>query len=307
MKSDKEWAIYKNGNYMVAINLIDGTKIKKTDDIVFEAGFAENIDLKITNKCADENGNILCPMCHEGSCPSGKHGDILNLEFIDTLHPFQEVAIGGGDATSHPDLIPFLEKFKHRNVIANITVNQIHFMQKQDLIRYLFENKLIHGIGISLVDPTDEFIKAVKQFPTAVIHVINGIFTVTDFRRLANHDLNLLILGYKNLRRGIDYKKQHKERIEILQGWLRREIFKVIPKFKAVAFDNLAIEQLNLETKLHPVYWEKFYMGEEGTSTFYIDAVNREFAQSSTASLDKRYQLLNSVDEMFFQIKSNEL
>ena len=40
-----------------------------------------------------------CPFCHEGSTTDGKFGDIMNEKFIDTLHPYQEVALGGGDAT----------------------------------------------------------------------------------------------------------------------------------------------------------------------------------------------------------------
>ena len=49
--------------------------------------------------------------------------------------------------------------------------------------------------------------------------------------------------------------------------------------------------------------WEEFYAGEEGSSTFYIDMVERKFAKNSTASFDKRYDLLDSVDEMFHVIK----
>lgn len=40
-------------------------------------------------------------------------------------------------------------------------------------------------------------------------------------------------------------------------------------------------------------------MGDDGTSTFYIDCVNEEFAKSSTTPLDKRHKLLDNVDEMF--------
>jgi len=64
---------------------------------------------------------------------------------------------------------------KDKKVIANITVNQKHFEQKQELIKRLVDEKLIYGLGISLVNPSDRFISLVKQYPNAVIHVINGI------------------------------------------------------------------------------------------------------------------------------------
>ena len=147
----------------------------------------------------------------------------MNEKFIETLHPYQEVALGGGDATSHPDLIPFLQKLKDRKVIVNMTVNQKHFEQKQDLIRKLVDEKLIYGIGVSLVNPTDEFISLVKQYPNAVIHVINGVLRPSDIEALSDNNLKMLILGYKQLRRGNEWYNEDHENIVVkqrnLQEW----------------------------------------------------------------------------------------
>ena len=247
--------------------------------------------------------NILVSNCHEGSSINGKFGDILNEKFIDTLHPYQEIAIGGGDATSHPDLIPFLEKLKKQKVIANMTVNQIHFEQKQDLIRELVDKQLIYGIGVSLVKATDNFINLIKQYKNAVIHVINGIVTKEEMKKLSDNGLKVLILGYKDLRRGAEFKGSHNDIIANNQKWLYDNIDNL--SFEIVSFDNLAIDQLNMRRFFTQKQWDEMYMGEEGTSTFYIDLVERKFAESSTAPLNKRYELLNSVDEMFSIIKEN--
>ena len=115
---------YKNGNYTVTI-LQDGTKIRYNELDFFNPEKPESMDVKITNRC-----NIGCPMCHENSTCDGKHGDIMNLPFFDTLLPYTEIAIGGGNPLSHPDFIPFLEKLKERNLISNMTINQIHFMEQ---------------------------------------------------------------------------------------------------------------------------------------------------------------------------------
>lgn len=287
---------YRNGNYRTLI-MDDGTKIRRTKDDDFIPDFAENIDIKITNKC-----NMNCPMCHEGSAENGKHGDIMNENFIDTLHAYQEVAIGGGDITTHPDLIPFLQKLKDRKVIANITVNQIHFEQKQDLIKKLVDEKLIYGLGVSLVNPTEKFISLVKQYPNAVIHVINGILKPSDIEALQNNNLKMLILGYKQLRRGSDWYTEDHENIIVRQMWLKENIGNIYDKFKVVSFDNLAIEQLNMRRFFTDKEWEEFYMGDDGNFTYYIDMVERKFAKSSTASMDKRYDLMDSTDDMFKRI-----
>lgn len=284
---------YKNGNFVTTI-LSDGTKIRETKDDEFIPTFAENMDIKLTNKC--DGG---CAWCHEGSSINGKHGDILNEKFIDTLHPYQEVAIGGGDATSHPDLIPFLQKIKEKKVIANITVNQIHFEKKHELIKKLVDEKLIYGLGVSLVNPTKHFIELIKQYPNAVIHVINGVLKPLDVKALENNNLKMLILGYKHLRRGNEYFEEEQNDIETKQQWLYENLEDIIQKFQVVSFDNLAIEQLDVKRLLTQEEWDEFYMGDDGKVTYYVDMVERKFAQSSTAPFDKRYDLLDSVDDMF--------
>jgi len=91
---------YQNGNVHTQI-FDDGTKIRETEDDEFRPAFAENMDIKICNRCTNPlTGGVMCPMCHEGSTPNGKLGDILNEKFIDTLHPYTEAALGGGDIFS---------------------------------------------------------------------------------------------------------------------------------------------------------------------------------------------------------------
>ena len=289
--------MYKNGNFRTTI-FSDGTVIRETEDDEFIPAFASNMDIKISNYC-----DMGCKFCHEGSTKNGKHGDILNEKFIETLHPYQEVALGGGDATSHPDLIPFLQKLKDRKVIVNITVNQKHFEQKQDLIRSLVNEKLIYGIGVSLVNPTDEFISLVKQYPNAVIHVINGVLKPSDVEALSDKNLKMLILGYKQLRRGNEWYNEDHENIVVKQMWLKDNLAEIINHFKVVSFDNLAIEQLEVQRLMSKEEWNEFYMGDDSEFTYFIDMVERKFSKNSTAPLDKRYDLLDSVDEMFEKIR----
>lgn len=289
---------YRNGNYITTI-LSDGTRIRETNDDEFIPDHAENMDIKITKCCS-----MSCPFCHEGSTKDGKHGDILNEKFIETLHPFQECAIGGGNILEHPDLIPFLEKLKEKKVIANITVNQIHFEKEQELIKKLVDEKLIYGLGVSLVKPTEKFMNLIKQYPNAVIHVINGVLTESDVKAMENNNLKMLILGYKHLRRGNEYFEHERERIEVNQNWLYENLDDITGKFKVVSFDNLAIDQLNVKRLMSDKEWDEFYQGDDGSSTYFIDMVERKFAKSSTAPFNRRYDLLDSVDEMFKVIRN---
>lgn len=288
---------YVNGNYICSI-FSDGTKIRETEEDEFIPSFSENMDIKLCNRC-----NMGCAYCHEGSTCDGKLGDILNAKFIDTLHPYQEVALGGGNVLEHPDLVPFLEKLKAKKVIANMTVHQYHFETNQELIRDLVDRKLIYGLGVSLSNPTEEFISLIKQYPNAVIHVINGVFKVSEFEALADNNLKILILGYKSLRRGCDWLDKKYETITYRQMWLELNLEHIIEHFKVVSFDNLAITQLNVKRLMSEKEWEEFYMGDDSEFTYYIDLVEEKFAKSSTAPLDERYDILDSVDDMFEKIR----
>lgn len=289
--------IYKNGNYVVIFDTTDGTKERITNEDKFAPAFAENCDVKITDQC---DGN--CPWCYEGCSTDGKHGDILNFKFLDTLHPYTELAINGNDL-SHPDLIPFLKKLKAKKVIVNMTVSQLHFERHYYYIKELIANKLIYGLGVSLRKPTVEFLWQVKQIPNTVIHCINGVLSINDYEVLKDNGLKLLILGYKHLRRGVSYYEAHEEGVCELQKWIYDNLEEMLNHFQVVSFDNLAIEQLNVRRLLSDEQWDEFYMGDDGNYTFYIDMVDGMFAKNSLSM--ERWPIMDNIDDMFNKVRNS--
>ena len=290
---------YNNGNYIVDIDLKTGTKIRHNNLDTLIPAFAESCDVKITDKC--DGG---CEFCYEGCTINGRHGDILNYKFLDTLHPYTELAINGNDL-SHPDLIPFLEKLKEKKIIVNMTVNQIHFEREQEFIHQLVNDKLIYGLGISLKYPSSNFIELVKKYPNAVIHTINGITTLEDYKMLADLNLKVLILGYKELQRGISYMDTNFVTVHQNQVELYNEIGTIINEgwFDVVSFDNLAITQLDLKRIVPKYKWDEFYMGDDSQYTFYLDLVDGKFAGNSLAPENERFDILDNVDDMFQKIR----
>ena len=303
------WVRYQNGNYFVSINLDNGTKIRETinpDATEFVADFPESADVKITNKCS-----YNCAFCHEGSNINGKHSDALHSHVWNTFRPYTEVALGGGSVTGYPDLVPLLERLKLLHLIPNITVRQEEFMSNLPLIRKLTDEKLIYGLGISLSNPNQEdFIKTVKEFPNAVIHVINGIVSLTELRKLANNNLKILILGYKEVRKGKILLANSAQNTIINNN--KEALYAFLPKiitecwFDVVSFDNLSIKQLNPKGRfVSDEDWETIYMGDDGldgeqtSASMYIDLVENEFARNS-CDVDHRMPVGNmSVKEMY--------
>ena len=291
------WHKYKNGNHEVYINDENGTKIRKTIDdnaTGFISDFADSVDFKITNKCFNN-----CPFCHEKSTSNGEEGCIDNWKFLDTLHPYTEMAIGGGDVLTFPHLYELLELLKSKNIYANITVSQNNIFDNK--IDYLVEHELIKGVGVSLYGYRKDDIVRIKSLPNTVIHLINGVTACeASFHQLADKDLKILILGYKTFGRGIDFIKDSPW-IQDNMNWVEKNIEDYMMKFKVVSFDNLAVEQLKLKDKLTEKQWNLFYGGDDGTHTFYIDGVNKQFAKSSTSN--KRFALLDNIDDMFHIIQ----
>lgn len=281
---------YRNGNYVVYFNTETGDKIRNTHDNEFKPAFAENCDVTITMACDGR-----CPWCYAGCTPNGKHGD-LNAKCLDTLHPYTELAINGNDL-SHPDLVPFLKRMRDKSVIVNMTVNQKHFEKYFNMIQSMQTQRLINGVGVSLNKATDEFVEMLSHCNNTIVHVINGIFSAEDALALMNHDVDILILGYKTTCRGHDYLVNHDDEIERKQGWLYNHMQQIFDGFRTVEFDNLALEQLSIKNMVSEEVWNKHFMGSDGKYTYYLDLVNGYFAKNSTSPI--HYPLMDSVDAMF--------
>ena len=291
---ENNWVSYKNGNYNVHLDLVSGTKIRENKLTFFKADRPENMDIKITNKC-----NMGCAFCHENSTCDGKHSDALNSKFLETLPEWTECALGGGNLLEYPDLVPLLYKMKNLHLISNITVNQKHFMENLSLLRELNNQKLIYGLGISLTNPYEEgFIAAVKTFPNAVIHVINGVVTLAQLSALGCKDLKILILGYKEVRRGVAYKADVDHMVEFRKNRLYASLPFIAEHnwFKTISFDNLALEQLEPKRFLSDEFYQEHYMGEDygkmTSASFYVDLVENIFAPNS-CDLNHRYNIEN--------------
>lgn len=291
-------SVYKNGNTIVEIR-DDGTKIRFVpDNVPAQPVYPESIDMKITNYC-----DMGCPMCHEKSSANGKHGDLTN-KLLESLHPYTEVAIGGGNPLSHPMLPEFLTYLKSRKIIANITVHWREFVNNIDLLRKWTKEGIIHGLGISINELVPkEVIEQIKEFPLSVIHTIIGIADQDILEQFADKDLNILLLGYKFFGRGIDYKFDYNLRINTRMMWLHDNLKDYLKRFRAVSFDNLAINQVKLKELLDPHIYTQMYMGGDGTFTMYVDLVENKYDVSST-SIDRFDIDSNNIDDLFANIRS---
>ncbi len=285
-----------NGNVLVILRE-DGTKIRVTpNDEMPNPETPESIDLKITNRC-----DMMCPMCHEMSAPDGVHADLTN-PLLDSIPPMTELAIGGGNPIAHPSLYTFLKRMKDRGVICNITLHWRHFNEHFEYVNKLFLDGLIHGVGVSVNEHVPcEVIDRIQHIPTAVVHMIVGIADEPVLRQFMDRDMNVLFLGFKLFGRGNTYDIAHNNFVSN-RTWLSENIRDIFEHFHAVAFDNLAIDQVGLHATLTDMEWQSFYMGSDGVYTMYVDLVKNEFAKSSVSP--RKPIESNDIRDLFGAVRS---
>lgn len=292
----KKVANYKNGCVDVTI-YDDGTKIREWDDEKYgiepELEFPESADIKVTNFC-----DAGCFMCHEQSGLQGKHGNLEKLSDMierSNLPEGIEFAIGGGNPLTTPGIEKFLETEKSRNHIINVTMNYNHISPngkyRQQTIDYL-KRGLIKGLGVSVMDCNLENFLNDKELQDVssniVIHIIEGINSFYNVKeKLFNCNWKhpkVLILGKKNFGR-YGMLSEDKKAIDDKQTTIWREnILDFLKEFNGVtSFDNLALERLDVLSKLPKEVVDTQWFGEEGTHTMYLDFVKEEYGRQSTS------------------------
>lgn len=306
--NDENWIQFKNGNGICEINKKDGTQITTVlNDEDFKAEFPLNCDVSISECC-----NLNCSWCYAGCTPQGKHSNIKKFiedknSFLYSLHGGTEIAINGNEPL-HPDLELLLQFCKERNILANLTINEITLLAHMEQIESWLAKDLIHGIGISPKNYSPLMIDWASEHSTAVIHTIAGITSDTQYKSMYDRGIKVLILGYKDFGRGITYKKDESEAVYIKTktSWLKENIKDFVNHFKVVSFDNLAIEQLNPKSFLSENQWNRFYRGDDGSHTFFIDLVNETFAKNSIQDKSNHQPLMNNVRDMMRYIQENK-
>jgi hypothetical protein len=204
---------YRNGNTTVTLHA-DGTKTREwPDGEEPRPEFPESVDLKVTDYC-----DLGCKYCHEDSTTEGRHGPVgVIYRMLRDAPPGTEVAIGGGDPLSHPEIDLILRGINSLGLVANITVNGRHLRRHFDLLRQFKREGLIHGIGVSSPPQRGGVEDLINRLGSnVVIHLIAGVDKLDRFDRHSIGWFNLpgeprkkfLILGYKTYGRGVQFKSE---------------------------------------------------------------------------------------------------
>lgn len=298
LEAEKPLAAYQNGNAEVIIYK-DGTrKVSWEEDEKLALEYPLNLDIRVSTKCAfgaDKEGKPgFCGFCHESASQFGKECDYSALlaKLGDNLPRGIELAIGSNNLTK--DLIKFIKAVNQLGFIVNLTVNMGHIQRDREELHKLLDKGFVKGLGVSYRKGfwNPYIASLLKPYRDQIIfHVIAGIDSVEDianFRKQLRECYfggKLLVLGEKDFGFHKD-KPKSSERMLEWQSWAVENLPEdnEVPwelTWCAIGFDNLAVEQLQLQELVEDDLWNKVYQGEH---SFYINAVEQTFSTSSRSS-----------------------
>jgi hypothetical protein len=248
------WTILRSSEYGPVIKARFGEEATK-------ATTPELVDIKITDFCAKG-----CAFCYQGSTTKGARASKETLvKAVDTLSALgvMEVAIGGGEPSTHPDLEFFLQELRSCRIIPNVTTRDYAWAKKQKLIS-------AGNLGISIGPGFKDFISY------ATHHVVMGTLSREQFRELLTNGngKSFLLLAPKTPKGAFEFQPF---------SWWMQEVWTLQQSINwwgrigidtplAAMFEK-ELKGANIDTRL--------YETEEGKFSCYWDLVEGKIAPSS--------------------------
>ena len=229
----------------------------------------ELVDIKITDYCT-----YGCDFCYQGSTAKGKAATktALNhcvkiLREMDVL----EVAIGGGEPTTHPQFAWFVKRLHDAGIAANVTTKNKAFLKTRQ--------EYVNATGFSI-----QSAKEVKRYSSLCYHVVLGSIPMSEVYRILMVAEHVLLLDWKTTGRGArgpDYD---------YSNWL--EVVRAVKALRidAADFPRDSNWSVGIDTPLAKRFHtelqdigipEVLYETEEGKHSAYWDLVEGKFGASS--------------------------
>lgn len=304
----------QDGHYWIFYNSSTGNKIRFSFDVddmeaksYDKSTTPELVDLKITNYCPYE-----CDFCYQSSTKTGQHAEIGAINrIISQLGGMQvfELAIGGGEPTMHPEFAEILEYCHEENIVPNFTTYSKKWLKNKSLVQAV--KKYAGGIGVSIHTVKDlnkiydiaEVINGDKTqfggywYDDAVSimgqHVV-GTHPIDETMKIIaeawNHDIPVLLLGYKNVGFGMANKTYDMTGIELALKLVLEEKQKY--HSVSLSIDTAMLELYPELVKILGVK-EALTSSPEGKFSMYIDVVQDRMAKSSYVADDEYVPLLS--------------
>lgn len=272
-----------------------GTKVRMSFDdparclTPTRASTPELVDIKVTNMCPYASNKTCGTWCYQGSTIDGIHASFERIvaisQALTSMRVF-EVAIGGGEPTSHPMFIDMLRVFRSQGIIPNFTTRSLSWMKDK---KRCCEIASLAGAFAVSVDSASDIMHVRQALNSADIdmnkasvqHVVGTqpIDTLRDIIETCvecrDHVPSLTLLGFKTTGRGQTGPAHDPHAwIDIVQGIVSTG------KYVMLGIDTALAVQHNDELNAMHVP-DLMITRNEGAFSMYIDAVSQRCGPSS--------------------------
>lgn len=319
--SEFRYVCRKDGDWWTIFNRSTGNRVVLSFDhnpAPYKPLAPTLIDFSISDQC-----DIGCNYCYKGSTKNGAHMQYDDVyRFVSDIEQAEvfEVAIGGGEPTQCPHLIPLLTRLSDSGIVANFTTKSIEWLENETTANVILP--LIGAFAYSATDikPLDRILSIFKyrNYPINkfTVQIVPATLMKYKFKTIlewcGRNGIRITLLGFKETGRGAEFKrtkiKTTYDKFDE-ESWL--EMIKEVHAEKIypiIAIDTTLAAKY--EDELHKEnIAEYLYHIEEGKYSAYIDAVSMKFGPSSY-HLDKlidypeRKYERETIKELFAQIES---
>lgn len=276
-------------NFWVLFNRKNGTKVRFNFDSEPFTGnenwlssVPELVDLKITNYCSSD-----CSFCYQGSTEQGKHADynrICRIIYMLAKNQVFEVAIGGGEPTTHPKFTRILDYCRTFGVVPNFTTKNTGWLKNQRFRDHVFN--VVGAVAFSIENEHE--LKNLQEnlslygIPSEKIQiqVIDTLLSEQSLEQIlricSENYYQVTILGFKDVGRGKLFSGFHFNNYDPIDLIMKLREEDVYVK---VGVDTAFVNKH--EDKLKNIVDDVYYSKTEGTHSCYIDAVEMLIGKSS--------------------------
>lgn len=276
--------VRKDGDAIILFNMRTGAKIRLSSKPYEKSIVPELVDVKITDRCP-----YKCEFCYQGSTPEGDEPNSYKIssifEALGNLGTF-EVAIGGGEPTSHPYFSEVINGALKAGLKPNFTTFAVDWLLDDDKVAAASR---CGGIGVSVHSKRDynKVEKIRSRLPNVQImaqHVF-GTMSARDtqemLRKAKTDRIPVLLLGYKETGFGANYKPYD---MTDFTKWLSKS------SLPQLSVDTVFVERhsdIIAKLEINPT----LISAKEGAFSMYIDCVTWKMGPSSYCQEDQMLTL----------------
>jgi hypothetical protein len=267
LKSDHWWTLYYKPT---------GAKIRfsfhDNPPELLRSSAPELIDMKITDYC-----EVGCKYCYQDSTKQGVHAPLKKIkEYIDAAanSGVFEIALGGGEPTTHPNFVEILKYAHDKGITPNFTTKVLPSKWSGELLNAT--RKYVGAFAVSISNSWDveelaaaALLTETKAIAQCVVGVPSDWQMKSIIEQCQEEQIALTLLGYKEVGRGKSFSK----RKQAITPELLESAWKLSVDTAFVEQYSDVLDEVGIETVLR--------VPGEGRFSMYVDVVAEKAGISS--------------------------